>query len=165
MEPSGLPWTGWSGSLSSDVDSVVITPRRLVVALALGGWLLVSGCSTPCEESLGVYPPDHILVTGAESVEVPHISWTCDDFHSDIIDPPPSVPPDAEGRLQVELTLEADSTVEVRLGDEEVNLDPAPVEGANTWMLGVLEPSQPLIVEVCSADRRCALYWANTYSG
>ena len=144
----------------------MVTRRRLVVALALFGCsLLVSVCSAPCDESLGVYPPDHIVVTGAEPVEVPHISWTCDDFHADTIDPPPSVPPDAERRLQVELELEAGSTVEIRLGDEDVPVDPAPVEGANTWMVQVPEPSQPLIVQVCSAHEQCALYWANTYSG
>lgn len=135
------------------------------MAIGLLGVSLVSGCSSPCEEYLGDYPPDHILVTGAEQVEVPHISWTCDDFHSDTIDPPPSVPPDAERRLRVELILEAGSTVVIRLGNEDLTLDPAPVEGANAWPVQVPEPSQPLIVEVCSADQRCALYWANTYSG
>jgi hypothetical protein len=44
-------------------------------------------------------------------------------------------------------------------------VDPAPVEGVNTWTVQIPEPSQPLIVSVCAADRRCALYWANTYSG
>jgi hypothetical protein len=135
------------------------------MSIGLLGVSLVSACSTACEESLGVYPPAHIVVIGAEEVEVPHIAWTCDDFHSDTIDPPPSVPPDAEERLRVELTLEAGSTVGVRLGNEEVTLDPAPIEGVNTWMIQVSEPSQPLIVELCSADQRCALYWANTYSG
>jgi hypothetical protein len=135
------------------------------MAIGLLGLALAAACSSPCEASLGVYPPDHILVTGAEPVEVPHISWTCDDFHSDTIDPPPSVPPDAESRVQVEVTLVAGSTVEIRLGNDDVPVDPAPAEGANTWTVQVPEPSQPLIVQVCSADQRCALYWANTYSG
>lgn len=140
-------------------------PRRLIFGLALLGSILVSGCSPPCDEFLGVYPPDDILVTGVEPVEVPHISWTCDDFHSDTIDPPPSVAPDADRRLRVEVTLEASSTVEIRLGNDDVPVDPAPVDGANTWTVQIPEPSQPLIVQVCSADERCALYWANTYSG
>jgi len=135
------------------------------MAIGLLGVSLLSACKAACEDSFGIYPPDHILVTGAEPVEVPHISWTCDDFHSDTIDPPPSVPPDAERRLQVEVTLEAGSTVEIRLGSEDVPVDSAPVEGANTWTVQVPEPSQPLIVQVCSVDQRCALYWANTYSG
>ena len=143
----------------------MVTDHRISVGLALLGVSLVAACSTPCEESLGVYPPDHILVTGAEAVEVPHISWTCDDFHADTLDPPPSVPPDAERRLQVEVTLEAGSTVEIRLGNEDATVDPAPVEGVNSWAVQIPEPSQPLIVQVCSADQRCALYWANTYSG
>jgi hypothetical protein len=138
--------------------------RRLLIGIAMFGGSLFPACSTPCEESLGVYPPDHILVTGAEPVEVPHITWTCDDFHADTMDPPPSVSPDPERRLQVEVTLEDGSTVEIRLGNEDVPVDPAPVDGVNTWAVQILEPSQPLIVQVCSADRRCALYWANTYS-
>lgn len=139
--------------------------RRLLIGIGLFGVFLFPACSAPCEDSLGVDPPDHILVTGAEPVEVPHISWTCDDFHSDTIDPPPSVPPDAERRLQVEVTLEAGSTVEIRFGNEDVPVVPAPVEGVNTWAVQVPEPSQPLIVHICSADQRCAMYWANTYSG
>lgn len=140
------------------------TPRRLL-AIGLLGVSLVPACSAPCEDSLGVYPPGHIVVTGAELVEVPHISWTCDDFHSDTIDPPPSVRPDAGRSLRIEVALETGSTVEIRLGNEEVPVDPAPVEGVNEWTVRIPEPSQPLIVEVCAADRRCALYWANTYSG
>jgi hypothetical protein len=139
--------------------------RRLLIGICLFGVFLFPACSAPCEDSLGVYPPSHILVTGAEPVEVPHISWTCDDFHSDTIDPPPSVRPDGERRLQVEVTLESGSTVEIRLGNEDVPVDPAPVEGVNTWTIQTPEPSQPLIVSVCAADQRCALYWANTYSG
>jgi hypothetical protein len=143
----------------------LVTIHRISVGLALLGLALVAACSAPCEESLGVYPPDHILVTGAEPVEVPHISWTCDDFHSDTIDPPPSVRPDGERRLQVEVTLEAGATVEIRFGDEDVPVEPAPVEGVNIWPVQVPEPSQPLIVSVCATDQRCALYWVNTYSG
>ena len=138
--------------------------RRLLIGIGLSGVFLFPACSAPCEASLGVYPPTHNLVKGAEPVEVPHISWTCDDFHSDTIDPPPSVRPDGERRLQVEVLLEAGSTVEIRLGNEDVLVDPAPVEGANLWLVEVPEPSQPLIVSVCSADQRCALYWSNTYS-
>jgi hypothetical protein len=143
----------------------VASPRRVLIGIGLFGVFLFPACSTPCEEALGVYPPDHILVTGAEPVEVPHISWTCDDFHADTIDPPPSVTPDPERRLHVEVTLEAGSTVELRVGNEDVAVDPAPVEGVNTWTVQIPEPSQPLIVQVCSADQRCAVYWANTYSG
>jgi hypothetical protein len=143
----------------------VAASRRLLIGIGLCGVVLFPACSAPCEASLGFYPPAHILVTGAEPVEVPHISWTCDDFHSDTIDPPPSVRPDGERRLQVEVALEAGSTVEIRLGNEDVPVDPAPVEGANIWLVQVPEPSQPLIVSLCSADRRCAVYWSNTYSG
>ena len=135
------------------------------MAIGLLGVSLFSACSAPCEDAFGIYPPDHILVTGDEPVEVAHISWTCDDFHSDTIDPPPSVPADAERRLQVEVTLEAGSAVEIRFGNEDVPVVPAPVEGVNTWAVQVPEPSQPLIVHLCSADQRCAMYWANTYSG
>jgi hypothetical protein len=135
------------------------------MAIGLFGLGLAAACSAPCEESLGVFPPDHILVTGAEPVEVPHISWTCDDFHSDTIDPPPSVSPDTERQLQVGITLTAGATVEIRLGNEDVVVDPAPVEGVNTWTVQIPERSQPLIVSVCSASEQCAIYWANTYPG
>ncbi|HEX6146637.1 MAG TPA: hypothetical protein VF083_07655, partial [Acidimicrobiia bacterium] len=67
--------------------------------------------------------------------------------------------------LRIEVALETGSTVEIRLGSEDMPVDPAPVEGVNEWTVRIPEPSQPLIVSVCAADRRCALYWANTYSG
>jgi hypothetical protein len=143
----------------------VATSRRLLIGTGLLGVLLFPGCSAPCEDSLGIYPPGHILVTGIEAVEVPHIAWTCDGFHSDSMDPPPSVAPDPERRLQVQVTLEEESTVEVRFGNEAVSVDPAPVAGVNTWAFQVPDPSQPMIVDICSADERCAMYWANTYSG
>jgi hypothetical protein len=143
----------------------VATTRRLLIGTGLLGVLLLPACGAPCEDSLGVYPPSHILVTGIEAVEVPHIAWTCDGFHADSMDPPPSVAPDRERRLQVQVTLEDGSTVEVRFGNEVVSVDPAPVAGVNTWAFQVPDPSQPMIVHICSVDERCAMYWANTYSG
>ena len=142
----------------------MVIRRLLIAGLVLLG-LLATGCSAPCEESLGVYPPEHIVVTGIETVEVPHISWTCGEFHSDSMDPPPSVTPDAEQRLHVEVTLESGTTVEARFGNQEVAVDPAPAEGANAWVFQVPAPSEPLIVKLCSRDDRCAMYWVNTYAG
>jgi len=139
--------------------------RRLIPGIGLLGLLSVVGCSAPCQDFLGVYPPDHIVVTGAESVEVPHIAWECPGYNSDSIDPPPSVAPDSEQRLHVEVALEEGSTVEARFGNQEVPVDPAPVEGPNSWVFLVPDPAEPLIVRLCSAEDRCALYWANTYSG
>jgi hypothetical protein len=143
----------------------VTTSRRLLIGIGLFGVFLLPACGAPCEDSLGVYPPGHIVVIGIEAVEVPHISWTCDDFHSDSMDPPPSVAPDPERRLQVQVTLEDESTVEVRFGNDAVSVDPAPVAGVNTWAFQAPDPSQPMIVHICSADQRCAIYWVNTYSG
>jgi hypothetical protein len=139
--------------------------RRLIPGIGLLGLLSVVGCNAPCQDSLGVYPPDHIVVTGAESMEVPHIAWECPGYNSDSIDPPPSVVPDSEQRLQVEIALEEGSTVEVRFGNQEQPVDPAPVEGPNSWVFLVPGSSEPLIVRLCSAEDRCALYWVNTYSG
>jgi len=138
--------------------------RLPLVGIGLLG-LLSAGCSSPCEESLGVYPPDHIVVTGMEMVDVPHIAWECRGFHSDSMDPPPSVSPDARGQVRVEVPIEEDSSIEVTLGNEQVALDPAPATGANSWMIRVADPSEPLIVRLCSAEDACAMYWANLYSG
>jgi hypothetical protein len=129
------------------------------------GFLAITGCGAPCEVALGVYPPDHIVVTGAEVVEVLHISWTCDDFHSDTIDPPPSVTPDEQGEVMIVVALEAGSTVEVSFGNSPVVVNPAPVEGDNSWSFEVAESSEPLVVRICSEDQACAMYWANLYSG
>ena len=140
------------------------THRRLTAAITLLGLLAIAGCGAPCEDSLGVYPPDHIVVTGAEAVEVPHLSWTCGDFNSDSIDPPPSMAPDGEQRLRVDVTLERGTTVEVRFGNQEVLIEPIPIEGPNSWEFQAPGRSEPLIVRLCSSDERCALYWLNTYS-
>lgn len=137
--------------------------HRLLLGLAVLLLLMIGGCSEPCEESLGTYPPPVISVTGTERVEVPHISWTCGEFHSDSIDPPPSVTPDAEQRLQVEVTLEPGSTVEARFGNQQAPVEPAPTEGLNAWVFPAPAASEPLIVTICSRDDRCAMYWVNTY--
>jgi hypothetical protein len=139
--------------------------RRLLVSFGLLGLLSIAGCGTPCQDFLGVYPPDHIVVTGVESVEVPHIAWECPGYNSDSMDPPPSVAPDSEQQLRVDVTLEEDSLVEVRVGDGPAPVDPAPVEGANSWVFRIPDPAEPLRVRICSADDRCALYWVNTYPG
>ena len=136
---------------------------HLIVLLLLAG--LVAACGDPCEERLGEYPPDHIVVTGVEAVEVPHIGWSCPGFHSDTIEPPPSVAPDPDGNVLVEVTMEDGSTIDVRFGNQPVVVDPAPVDGANSWVLGVPAPGQPLVIRLCSQDDACALYWANTYTG
>ena len=143
----------------------MINRRRIIAAIALLRILSIASCSTPCEDSLGVYPPDHIVVTGAEAVEVPHISWTCDDFHLDSMDPPPSVAPNEQGEVVVEMTLETGTTVEVSFGNSPVVVNPAPAEGDNSWSFEVAESSEPLVMRVCSDDERCAMYWVNLYSG
>ena len=88
--------------------------------------LLVAGCGDPCEQRLGEYPPDHIVVTGVEAVEVPHIGWSCPGFHSDTIEPPPSVAPDPEGNVLVEVTMESGSTIDVRFGNQPVRSGAGP---------------------------------------
>jgi hypothetical protein len=142
----------------------VIGRRLLLTAVSLLG-LSVTACGDPCEERLGEYPPDHIMVTGVEAVEVPHIGWSCPGFHSDTIEPPPSVAPDPEGNVLVEVTMEAGSTIDVRFGNQPIVVEPAPTEGANSWVLRVPGPSDPLVIRLCSDDEACALYWVNTYSG
>ena len=134
----------------------------MFLAMCLAG---VAACSTPCEQRLGEYPPDYIVVTGVEAVEVPHIGWSCPGFHSDTIEPPPSVAPDPQGNVLVEVTMEDGSTIDVRFGNQPVVVDPAPVDGANSWVMEVPTPSVPLVLRLCSEDDACALYWANTYAG
>lgn len=141
------------------------THRRLTLAITFLALLSIAGCGAPCEGSLGVYPPDHIVVTGVEAAEVPHISWTCDDFHSDSMDPPPSVVPNGQGEVMIEVTLETGTTVEVSFGNSPAVVNPAPVEGNNSWSFEVPDPLEPLVVRICSEDQRCAMYWANLYSG
>lgn len=138
--------------------------RRLATVLVVLGVLTIGGCSAPCEDSLGTYPPDNIVVTGVEPVQVPHISWTCDDFHSDTIDPPPSVVPNGQGEVMVDVTLETGTTVEVSFGNSPVVVNPAPAEGDNSWSFEAPDPLEPLVVRLCSEDERCAMYWVNLHS-
>jgi hypothetical protein len=142
-----------------------VNHRRLASLLVVLGLLSVGACSAPCEEALDVYPPAHIEVTGIETVEVPHISWTCAGFHSDSIDPPPSVVPDSAGRVGLEVSIEDGSTIEVSFGNTPVAVVPTPVAGVNTWSFEVPDPTEPLVVRICSADGACAMYWANLYPG
>jgi hypothetical protein len=137
--------------------------RRLIPGIGPLGLLFLAGCSAPCQDSLGVYPPDHIVVTGVESVKIPYIAWECPGYNSDSIDPPPSVAPDSERQLRVDVTLEEGSIVEVRVGDDPAPINPGPAAGANSWVFQIPDLAEPLRVRVCSADDRCALYWANTY--
>ena len=134
----------------------------MMLAFGLVG---VAACSPPCEDSLGVYPPAQITVSGAETIEVPHMGWSCPGLHSDTIDPPPSVAPDADGNLQIDLTMEPGSTIDVDFGDQSMVIDPAPVDGPNTWSFHQPRPSEPLVVRLCSEEEACAMYWVNTYPG
>ncbi len=45
----------------------------LVLTLALAG--LLSACTRDCTDMLGTYPPDAVVMTGLESVEVPYAAW------------------------------------------------------------------------------------------
>jgi hypothetical protein len=142
----------------------VVRHLRRWSLVALAAIFLPASCGGPCQESLGSYPPPQIVVTGAETVQVPHIAWECPGFNSDSIDPPPSVSPDPEGEVLVEMTLEPGSSVEFRFGNQSVTLDHPPVAGANAWTLRTIAPGEPLITHLCSEDGRCALYWVNLYT-
>jgi hypothetical protein len=138
---------------------------RQIVLVCLPGLVWISACGTPCEDALGVDPPGHITVIGDETVEVGHIAWECPGFHSDSMDPPPSVPPAADGSVTVEMGLTPGTTVDIRFGNQPVSLDPAPAEGENRWTWQVPEPAEPLVVRLCSAEAACAMYWTNLYPG
>jgi hypothetical protein len=133
----------------------------VLLVFALAG---SAACSPPCEDSLGIYPPAQITVSGAETIEVPHIGWSCPGFHSDTIDPPPSVAPDVEGNLQIDVTMQPGSTIDVNFGNQSMVIDPAPVDGANSWIFHQPRSSEPLVVRLCSEEEACAMYWVNTYT-
>jgi hypothetical protein len=139
--------------------------RRLGLVILALCWLVLIACSPPCRDALGTYPPSHITVTGAETIEVPHIAWECPGYNSDTIEPPPSVAPDEQGNLQVDLTMEPGSTIDVDFGNQPMVIDPAPVDGANTWLFHQPRPSEPLVIRLCSEEEACAMYWVNTYPG
>ena len=61
--------------------------------------------------------------------------------------------------------MEEGSTIDVRFGNQPVVVDPAPVDGANSWVLGVPTPAQPLVIRLCSEDEARALDWVNIYAG
>lgn len=134
----------------------------MLLAFGLAG---AAACSPPCEEGLGVYPPGQITVTGAETIEVPHIGWFCPGFHSDTIEPPPSVLPDGQGNLRVDLTMEPGSTIDINFGNQPMVIDPAPIDGVNSWTFHQPRPAEPLIIRLCSEAEACAMYWVNTYPG
>jgi hypothetical protein len=142
----------------------VVRPVRRWGLVAIAAILLQTSCSPPCQDSLGSYPPPQIVVTGAETVDVPYIAWECPGFNSDSMDPPPSVAPDPAGEVRVEMTLEPGSTVEFRFGNQPVSLDHQPAAGANSWSLRTTVPGEPLITRLCSEDGRCAVYWLNLYT-
>ena len=107
---------------------------------------------------LGTYPPDEVVMTGVESVEVPYAGWGCPGYDLDSLDSERVVP--VESQVTVEVSLREGSTVELRIDNETVSVDPAPVEGDNSWTLDLAADAEGVTVRLCSDDDACALYVA-----
>jgi hypothetical protein len=97
-------------------------------------------------------------MVGLESVAIPYAAWECRGFNSDSWEDPPVVTVDSQ--VTIEMSLEEGSTVELRVDNESVPTDPAPVAGANSWTLGLTTADKEVTVRLCSAEAACALYVA-----
>jgi len=138
------------------VDRFPANVSGLALTLALAG--LLSACSRDCTDMLGTYPPDAVTMTGVESVEVPYAAWGCLGYDLDAIDSVRVVP--VESEVTIEVTLREGSTVDVRVDDESVPADRAPIEGDNAWTLALPPDAEGVSIRICSEEDACAIYVA-----
>jgi len=143
----------WFGTA---VDRRSSNMSGFVLALAVAG--LLPGCTQDCTDMLGTYPPDEVVMTGVESVEVPYAAWGCPGYDLDSFDSERLVP--VESQVTVDVSLREGSTVELRIDNESVSVDPAPVEGDNSWTLDLDADAGGVTVRLCSDDDACAIYVA-----
>ena len=97
-------------------------------------------------------------MTGVESVEVPYAAWGCPGYDLDSFDSERLVP--VESQVTVDVSLREGSTVELRIDNETVSVDPAPVEGDYSWTLDLAADAEWVAVRLCSEDDACAIYVA-----
>jgi hypothetical protein len=138
------------------VDRRTANVSMLVLTVALAG--LLSGCTRDCTDMLGTYPPDAVVMTGLESVEVPYAAWGCLGYDSDAIDSVRVIP--VESELTVEVSLREGSTVDLQVDFESVPVDPAPIEGENMWTLELSSNAESVSIRICSDEDACAVYVA-----
>jgi hypothetical protein len=138
------------------VDSRTGNVSMFALTLAFAG--LLSGCSRDCTDMLGTYPPDAVVMTGLESVEVPYAAWGCLGYDLDAIDSVRVIP--VESELTVEVSLREGSTVDLRVDFENVPVDPVPIEGDNVWTLELPSNAESVSIRICSDEDACAMYVA-----
>lgn len=128
----------------------------LVLTLGLAG--LLSGCTRDCTNMLGTYPPDAVVMTGLESVDVPYGAWGCVGYDLDAVDSVRAIP--VESELTVEVSLREGSTVDLRVDNESVPIDPVPIEGDNAWTFNLPPEAEGVSIRICSDEDACAIYMA-----
>ncbi len=138
------------------VDRRTANFSMLVLTLALAG--LLSGCTRDCADMLGTYPPDAVVMTGLESVEVPYAARGCLGYDLDAIDSLRVIP--VESELTVGVSLREGSTVDLRVDFESVPVDSGPIEGDNVWTLDLPSNAESVSIRICSDEDACATYVA-----
>lgn len=138
------------------VDWRISEVSKFVLVLTLAG--LIPGCTRNCTDMVGIYPPDVVVMIGLESVEVPYAAWGCSGYDLDAADSVPSIP--AVSQLTVEVSLREESTVDLRVDNESVPVDPAPLQGDNAWTLDLPPEAESVSIRICSEEDACAVYVA-----
>jgi hypothetical protein len=138
------------------VDRRTANVSMLVLTLALAG--LLTSCTRDCTDMLGTYPPDAVVMTGLESVEVPYAAWACLGYDLDAIDSVRVIP--VESELTVEVSLREGSTVDLQVDFESVPIDPIPIAGDNVWTLELPPNAESVSIRICSDEGACAMYVA-----
>jgi hypothetical protein len=138
------------------VDRHISDGSLFVLVLALAG--LLPGCTRDCTDMLGIYPPDVVVMTGVESVEVSYAAWGCSGYDLDAFDSVRVIP--VESQLTIEVSLREESTVDLRVDNESVPVDPVPLEGDNAWTLDLPNDAESVSIRICSEEDACAIYIA-----
>jgi len=128
----------------------------LLLTLTLAG--LLTSCTRDCTDMLGTYPPDAVVMTGLESVEVPYAAWGCLGYDLDAIDTVRVIP--VESGLTVEVSLREGSTVDLQVDNESVPVDPVPSQGDNSWTVELPPDAEGVSIRICSKEDACAIYVA-----
>ena len=65
-----------------------------------------------------------------------------------------------ESELTVEVSLREGSTVDLRVDNESVPIDPVPIEGDNAWTFNLPPEAEGVSIRICSDEDACAIYMA-----
>lgn len=139
-----------------------------VVALGLaacsGGESVEDGGSKEpvCMAESGEYPPETIVITGMEQVDVPYTSWSCPGYDSDrFADEFPFLKVGATGEVSIDGEFRDDPSVEIRARTpvDQVSVD-GEIDG-ESLAFQLPAAAEHLWVRVCTKDGRCANYEAD----